>query len=746
MIRLKRSLAILGALALGPLAHTAISADALSLVPLPQEVTQQSGEAFTLTAQTRITYANDTAKGPAELLALTLRPATGLPLPLAQANAASTNNIHFALSTDLKSREAYKLSAHSNQIVITAGHTGGLLNGSQTLRQLLPVEIYGSEPTTKIAWEIAPVTIQDSPAYPWRGMMLDVSRYFLNKDYVLRYIDMMAMHKLNVLHWHLIDDCGWRIEIKKYPKLTEIGAWRGQGNQRHGGFYTQEDIKEIVAYAAARNIVVVPEIEIPAHTLSALCAYPHLGCTGQQFEMPTRHSISPEIYCVGKESTWEFLENVMDEVVQLFPSPFVHIGGDEARYNRWNECKDCLARMKKEGLSTPQQLQGWTSTRIEQYLQKHKRQIIGWAEILECGVSNRAGIMAWHKPHHASEGAKHGNPVVSALVRHTYFDTPESTLPGEPPCATWTPPVSLQKAYNWDPTPEDIIGTEAEQNILGPNACIWTDQFLHAADVLADKPGEGTTRSEAYVDYLSLPRMAALAEVGWTDRTLRDFDQFLSRMESTYLRYQQAKYNFRMPTPNLIETPLADGALSITGSAPIAGGSVRYTLDGTTPNFDSPALVGAVTVPKGISFKAVTYSADGSAHSLVDNRGKQMKDYSQYGQLIGEWKAGKIGNKQAIDVTFDATGKIDSNGTYLITFLYESGESRLDIDGITVVRNDIDPVDEDIHHGFTGGRSHNNTYTIKVSNYQTGASFKVKALIYGDISDDSNGAVIIKKK
>lgn len=264
--------------------------------------------------------------------------------------------------------------------------------------------------------------------------------------------------------------------------------------------------------------------------------------------------------------------------------------------------------------------------------------------------------------------------------------------------------------------------------------------------MLADKPGEGTTRSEAYVDYLSLPRMAALAEVGWTDRTLRDFDQFLSRMESTYLRYQQAKYNFRMPTPNLIETPLGDGALSITGSAPIAGGSVRYTLDGTTPNFDSHALVGAVTVPKGISFKAVTYSADGSAHSLVDNRGKQMKDYSQYGQLIGEWKAGKIGNKQPIEVTFDATGKIDSNGTYLITFLYESGESRLDIDGITVVRNDIDPVDEDIHHGFTGGRSHNNTYTIKVSNYQTGASFKVKALIYGDMSDDSNGAVIIKKQ
>jgi hexosaminidase len=739
-------LSILGIFALGLFTHLAGASTPLSLVPLPQVVMPQEGAAFILNTDTKITYTSNDGKAPAELLAIGLRPATGFTLSVDQADAAAPNTIHLAQVENLENREAYQLNANSNQVVITASQPGGLVNGGQTLRQLLPVEIFSSKPSTDVTWQIAPVTIQDSPTYPWRGMMLDVSRYFFNKEYILRYLDIMAMHKVNVLHWHLIDDCGWRLEIKKYPKLTEIGAWRGKGEQRYGGFYTQEDIKEIVAYASARNITVVPEIAIPAHALSALASYPELGCLGQQFEVPTGHSISPEIYCVGKETTWDFLEDVMDEVVQLFPSKFIHIGGDEARYGRWDECPNCQARMKEQDLTTPQQLQGWTSTRIEQYLQQYNRLIIGWAEILECGVTNKAGIMPWHTARHVSDGAKHGNPVVAALIRHAYFDTPESKLDGEPAAAAWTPPVTLGKAYNWDPTPDELIGTPEAKNILGVNACVWTDQFLHAAESLADKPGEGTTHSEAYVDYLSLPRMAALAEVGWTSRDLRDFDDFRVRMAPTYKRYLLAGYNFRMPTPELTETREGGGQLYITATSPISDGSVRYTLDGSTPTIDSSVLVGGTVVAKGVSFKAVTFSEDGSAHSLVENRSTEINEYSKDGHLIGKWEAGKIGNKSPLEVTFDATGLIDANGDYIITFIYESGGTRLDIDGIEVVRNDVDPVDKDMHHGFTGAHSKDNTYHITVNNYQTGASFKVKAQIYGDVDQNSNGVVLIRKK
>ncbi len=721
----------------------------LSLIPLPQSVELQDGEAFSLSYKTKITYADPIAKASAEMLAASLEADLQHKIIVTQAEAATENSIHFSKSSTIDHAEAYELVANEKGVIISASKLGGYFYGSQTLLQLLPVD---PQQTVKklmskeqIARSIPAVKIADEPTYEWRGIMLDVSRYFMTKEYVLKYIDMMAKHKLNVFHWHLIDDCGWRIEIKKYPKLTEIGAWRGEGDKRHGGFYTQEEIKEVVAYAAARNIIVVPEIEVPAHTLSALAAYPYLGCTGKQFKVPERHSISPEIYCVGRETTWKFLEDVMDEVVTLFPCKYIHIGGDEARYQRWNKCEHCQAKMKAEGLKTPQQLQGWATTRLENYLKKHDKKILGWAEILECGVSNKAGIMTWHKAHHSIDAAKHGNPVMSSLIHHTYFDTPESRLPGEPPAATWLAPVTLSAAYNWDPTPKEIRGTPAAKNILGPNGCLWTDRFLHNAEQLADKPGKGTTASEAYVDYLTLPRMAALAEVGWTKMERKNYGDFKNRMATQYIRYQHAGYNYRKPTPELV-MDVVKGGNRYTGKPAILGGTIRYTTDGSNPTFESKTLESELIVPSSTPIKVATFSATEKQGSLVVNYGKKVKDYSKYGQVIGKWKSGKVGDKKPMEVIFDATGKIDSNAEYTVTFLYESGKSRLDIDGITVVRNDVKQVAEDKHKGFTGGQSKNNTYTIKIDSYQTGASFKIKAMIYGDLSSDSNGVVLIKKK
>ena len=703
------------------------------IVPLPVEITPGSGQ-FVIDAGTAITAPRD-LETTAGLLSGLLRGATGQPLPVAR-----DGTIRLALDASLESslgREGYQLTVTPDAVHLAAPQRAGLFYGGQTLLQLLPTD--GSAPA------IPAVTIRDKPAFPWRGVMLDVSRYFLTKEYVLRYLDLMAMHKLNVLHWHLIDDPGWRLEIRKYPKLTGIGAWRGDGDSRHGGFYTQDDIREIVSHASGRNITIVPEIEIPAHTLAALVAYPHLGCTGKQFSMPTRHSISPELYCAGKDTTWTFLEDVFTEVCELFPGTFIHIGGDEAKYQRWKSCDDCQGRMQSLGLESERELQGWMTTRVETFLAAKNRRIIGWDEILHCGVTNKAGIMTWHRPSTAVEGAKAGNPVVMALTGHAYFDTAQSKLPGEPPTATWLPPISLQKAYEWHPVPDGLTGGAA-RNILGANACVWTDQFMHKAHILADKPGQGTSASEAYVDYLSLPRLAALAEVAWTPRQQRDFTQFADRMTRMYSRYQTAGYKFRMPTPRLDITPQANGTLKITAHSPIEDGRVRYTLDGSDPEAASPELRDTLTVPAGKEFKAATFAANDTKRSLVYTHVDASRKYARFGAQIGSWKSGQPGSAQPKEMTFEATGHINRNGEYVVTFLYTGGEHRLDIDGIRAVKNDTTVVAKDIHHGFTGGQAKDNEYRLKIDDYETGASFKIKAAVYGDIGNDTNGLVFIRRE
>jgi len=703
------------------------------------------GRDFEINSGTRIIYQGEAARKPAELLAATLRQASGFPLKVLPLTGGEMNVISLTTRRlDSLNREGYKLHSSAKKVDVTASAASGLFYGTQTLLQLLPPEVFNTAPSESVRWRIPPVEISDEPSFVWRGMMLDVARYFFTKEYVLRYLDMMAMHKMNVLHWHLVDDCGWRIEIKKYPKLTEIGGFRGKGEKRYGGFYTQDDVREIVQYAADRNITIVPEIEVPAHTLSALAAYPWLGCAGKQFSVPSRHSISPEIYCAGKKTTQYFLEDVMTEICDLFPGEFIHIGGDEAKYNRWKKCPDCQRKIKELGLKNEYELQGWMTTELEKFLAKKKKRIIGWADILECGVSPRAGLMTWHRPQTAVRGAKRGNPVVMSLTHHAYFDTAESRLPGEPPTARWIPPISLRKAYEWDPLPKGVTG-DAVKNILGANGCIWSDRFLHNANVLADKPGEGTVKSEAYVDYLSLPRMAALAEVTWTPENMRDYEGFTRRMRRMYLRYKNAGYNFRMPTPLLETVKNQDGSAEIYAASPIEGGTVRYTLDGTDPLPDSPLLEKQIVVGSDQTFKTATFAADDRTRSLVYTyMGGARKTTAKYGKKIGEWKSGQPGIGKPVEMVFDATGYINKNGKYQITFLYSKGRQRLDIDGIEVVINDQKTVAGDDHHGITGRQNRKNSYIVKIESYETGASFKIKARVYGDTGNDSNGTVFIR--
>lgn len=705
-----------------------------SVVPLPKRM-ELAGDkkGFELGAGTSIVFETDAAKPAAELLAAGLKEVTGREIAVAKGRF-KPGAIVFSEIVNLP-REGYVMTVGAEGVRIGAKANGGWFYGGQTLLQLIPAG--GSR-------VIPAVRIEDEPVFPWRGAMLDVSRYFFTKEYVLRYLDMMAMHKLNVFHWHLVDDCGWRVEIKKYPKLTEIGAYRGKGDQRYGGYYTQDDIREVIAYAAARNIEVVPEIEVPAHTLSALCAYPELGCTGKQFEVPVRHSISPEIYCVGKEPTWEFLGHVFDEVAELFPSRWVHIGGDEARYDRWKSCPHCQKVIKDERLKNEKQLQGWATRRLAGMLEKKGKRILGWSEVLDAGAGKNVGLMIWHKPEEARSGAEAGHPVIASNVLNTYFDTPESKLPGEPPAATWTPPVTLRTAYEWDPVP-DGTPPAAAKRILGPNACLWSDRFLHNAAELADKPGQGTAASEAYMDYLSLPRLAALAEVGWTPKEQRGFDGFLGRMEETYLRYMKRGYQFRVPVP-LMTVRKDGGKTAIEARSPVAGGAVRYTLDGSTPTASSPEARGPIDVASRQAFQAITVLPGGGRTSLVAADGAPTNPFPQLGAIIGEWKPGQPGHGRAKAMIFDATGLIDGNGDYEITFRYTGGRHRLEIDGIEILRNDTEIVAKDLHHGITGASHVNNAYTVKIGDYQTGASFKVRAMVYGDTGNDSNGLVLIRRK
>lgn len=728
-------------------AAIASSATAQSVIPRPVKMeTGTKAPSITLTAGSSILYNQAGLKETAEIFGQQIEAITGYKLSVKQSERPRPNSIFLEQVSDLGfeaklQNQAYTLDTLGKYAHIRATAPAGIFYGTVSFAQLLPVP---TETNPVNEWTVAPVMIEDAPQFPWRGVMLDVARYFFNKDYVLRYLDMMAMHKMNVFHWHLIDDCGWRIEIKKYPKLTEIGGQRGEGRYFHQGYYTQEEIKEIVAYAAARNISVVPEIEVPAHTQSALAAYPHLGCFNRQFTVPDRHSISPEIYCAGRESTYDFLEDVMDEVAALFPAPFIHIGGDEAKYARWKECPECQKRIQDSGLKDEKALQGWMTDRIAKYVKsKHNKTLIGWAEVLEAGVSPETGIMAWHRPHHVAEGAKNGHIVVNSLTRHTYFDTPESKLPGEPPCATWTPPVSLEKAYDWHPVPDGLTESEAA-NILGPNACVWTDRFLHNRDVLHDRPGEGTTRSWDYLDYLSLPRFAALAEVGWTPRELRDYADFTERMKVQYRRYQNRDYNFRVPTPLLTTKRDAKRNLIASAESPVAGATVHYTTDGSEPTGSSPLFDSELTLDRKAELKVATFISD-DFHSLTYTHIDESNKFAKWGEVFGEWKAGKVAARTPREERFDATGLIDSNGTYEITFIYTGGSIGLQIEGVRVFRNDTVLMGEDIHSGFTGGGSRNNTYRIKIDGYETGASFIVKAQMCGDTGDNSNGVVCIKK-
>ncbi|HJS48279.1 MAG TPA: beta-N-acetylhexosaminidase, partial [Gemmatimonadales bacterium] len=431
-------------------------------------------------------------------------------------------------------REAYRLEVGPDGVVISASDPAGLFYGVQTLRQLLPPGRPAAGPLLLPA-----VLIEDRPRFRWRGLHLDVGRHFQPVGFVKRYIDLLAAAKLNTFHWHLTEDQGWRIEIKRYPRLTDVGAWRretmvgknfdpylGDGT-RHGGFYTQDEIREVVAHAAARFVTVVPEIEMPGHSLAALAAYPELACTPGPFEVGTTWGVFDDIYCPTEE-TFAFLEGVLEEVLGLFPSSFIHVGGDEAPKARWEASPVAQEVIRREGLADEHQLQSWFIRRMERWLAARGRRLIGWDEILEGGLPPGATVMSWRGTAGGIEAARQGHDVVMTPTSHLYLDYYQGDPAGEPLAIGGNLP--LEKVYGFEPVPVELDSAEA-RHVLGAQGNVWTEYL----------------KTPAAVEYMAWPRALALAEITWSPRERRAWPGFVARLPASLAWLRAWEVNYRVP-------------------------------------------------------------------------------------------------------------------------------------------------------------------------------------------------------
>lgn len=473
----------------------------------------------------------------------------------------SAKTITFIIDDAIKNEEGYELKVAKNEIIIKSKNSKGAFYAVQSLLQLLPIESNSS------SFKIPCLEIKDKPQFTYRGIHLDVGRHFYSVDFIKKYIDLLSRLKMNTFHWHLTEDQGWRIEIKKYPKLQEIAAFRKEtlvghyndqphqfDGKRYGGFYTQEQIKEVVAYAQTRQVTIIPEIEMPGHSQAAIAAYPELGCTGKEVDVATKWGIFDEVYC-PKETTFNFLEDVIDEVVSLFPGKYIHIGGDEAPKTSWKNCDYCQKLIKKEGLKDEHGLQSYFITRMEKYINSKGKQIIGWDEILEGGLAPNATVMSWRGTNGAIEAAKQGHEVVLTPVSHCYFDYYQSDDENEPLAIGGFLP--LEKVYRFNPIPEELTKEESKY-VLGAQGNVWTEYMP----------------TEKQVEYMAYPRAVALSEVLWSSPENKNYTDFVNRLEIYQKRLDMLDVNY------------ANHLYELRGTLISKNDSLFYELSSTSKNHD----------------------------------------------------------------------------------------------------------------------------------------------------------------
>jgi hexosaminidase len=594
--------------------HAAAQPARPALVPQPTKLEVSPGE-FQVTGTTRILFDADNPELAtiAEYLERIFYRTVGYKLAFEPAAAPPDAKNVFVLTLAgapaALGDEGYELTVTPDVVRLRAAHTAGVIWGIQTIRQLLSPD--AEDPTGKPEGSgVLPcVQITDQPRFRHRGMLLDCGRHFMPKDFVKRYISLLAYHKLNILHWHLTEDQGWRIEIKKYPKLTEIGAWRQVTRDdeqprdalgRYGGFYTQDDIREIVEYAKFRHITVVPEIEMPGHSLAALASYPELSCTGGPLQVGTEWGVFDDVYCAGNEHTFEFLQDVLSEVLELFPSELIHVGGDEVPKTRWHACPKCQARIKAEGLKDEHELQSYFIRRIEKFLNSKGRRLVGWDEILEGGLAPNATVQSWRGMDGAIAAASSGHDVVSSPTSHCYLDFPQTDSSGKP---NWMAVTTLEKIYSFEPVPTELT-PEQTRHVLGAEANIWSERT----------PPDR-------VDHQVFPRLCALAELTWSPKEARNWDDFAARMQTHYRRLDSQGVTYCLPAPRFAAGATAfSDAIDVTLENPQPGAAIRYTLDGSDPTAQSPVYASPLHLTDTAVVKACTFAPRGNVSDVVKQR------------------------------------------------------------------------------------------------------------------------------
>src|SRR5664280_1286669 len=601
---------------------------ALQIIPQPVEIQQFDGS-FVLTKTLTIGYNSKESRKIAEMFSLKLNFSTGFSIKPQDKAGSIQFNLNKAPVTQL-GNEGYTLVSSSNGVVITANAPAGLFYGMETLLQLLPKEIE-SKTAVNVPWTIPSVKITDYPRFGWRGIMLDVSRNFFTKEEVKQYIDQLARYKFNTLHWHLTDDNGWRVEIKSLPKLTQVGAWRvpryGQFGGRTapkageaatvGGFYTQADIKEIIQYALDRNVTIMPEIDVPGHSMSAIASYPELSCTKDTttkvnpgssfsewydngtFKMKIDNTLNP-----SDEKVYAFLDKVFTELAALFPNPYIHVGGDECYKGFWTKDAGCQALMKKMNMTHPEELQAYFMKRVETILKSKGKKLIGWDEILEGGIAPEATVISWLGIKGGIEAAKMGHDVVMTPTTFAYLDYQQGEQTIEPPIYAG---LRLSKCYSFNPVPE---GVDAKY-ILGGQGNLWTEQVvtLH------------------YAEYMTWPRGWALSEDFWSPNASKNWANFIQRVEKQFDRSDVEGVNYSTAIYDaIINVTGKNGKTTVSIDSEVPGLDIFYTIDGAMPNMYSPKYSKPVELPEGpVTVRVVTYRNGKQTGHLITLTPEELK-------------------------------------------------------------------------------------------------------------------------
>ena len=634
-----------------------------NFIPRPVQITPGAGE-FVLSADVSIA-ADKSAKESAHYLQQKLEASTGLKLPI----AVSTNqkkSISLVINPNLDIiAEGYTLAVTENGVSIVGKDGDGLFYGIQTLLQLLPAQVYASQLQSGIKWAIPAISINDYPRFHYRGMMLDVSRQFFDVQTVKAYIDWLSMHKMNRFHWHLSDDQGWRIEIKKYPKLTTVGAWRGphealppsygSGDTRFGGFYTQKQIKDVVRYAAERHVDIIPEIDLPGHSRAAGVAYPEILCATDKQDMDqSAQGERLNVWCVGREKNYKMLEDILKEMSTLFPSKIMNIGGDEVNLSIWRNCPVCSAFMTKEHMTRPEELQNYFVRRLEKTIHKLGKQMAGWDEINDGGdLDKSTQVNAWRSIQKVLESTSKGQPTVIMIAQNYYFDMAQSKYERGHNWAGITP---LDKVYALDPNNKNVFTPEQNKFIQGIQGGIWAE--------LLNEPAR-------FLEYQSYPRICALAEAGWTSQSNRKWEDFYQRLTSTHFeRMYSMGIAFRVPLP----FPLYKNGI-ITVKLPYPEAEVRYTSDGNEPTKESKLYQSPISEFNYTKLKFRTFFKQLASATMIpecDEVGTWKTDSSAK-PLLQEWYLAPIVDRGGIwYATFNQLNK-KGVATVSQVRLYENG-------------------------------------------------------------------------